>query len=127
MSRTIIGGLVAILIAALTAVVYIIVTSSLPAVARREARETVARAPGKVLGAVVVGQPLGRGAAAEQAQGLGTEAAYVDGNQVYATSQPGLQEPLGRALSKIGPSASRVSLAGEPYLAMAVPLPRIAS
>lgn len=45
MSRTIIGGIVAILIAALTAVIYIIVTSSLPAVARREARETMARVP----------------------------------------------------------------------------------
>ena len=45
MSRTIIGGVVAILIAALTAVVYIIVTSSLPGVAKREARELIARAP----------------------------------------------------------------------------------
>jgi hypothetical protein len=45
MSRTIIGGLVAILIAVLTAVIYVLVTSSLPAVARREARERVARVP----------------------------------------------------------------------------------
>lgn len=45
MSRTIIGALVAILIAALTAVVYILVTTSLPGVARREARELVARVP----------------------------------------------------------------------------------
>jgi hypothetical protein len=49
MSRTIIGGLVAILIAALTAVVYIIVTSSLPGVARRQAREQVARVPGQAV------------------------------------------------------------------------------
>ncbi len=45
MSRTVIGGIVAISIAALTALIYILVTSSLPAVARREARETVARVP----------------------------------------------------------------------------------
>jgi hypothetical protein len=45
MSRTIIGGLVAILIAALTAVVYILVTTSLPGVARRQARQLVERVP----------------------------------------------------------------------------------
>lgn len=45
MSRTLIGGIVAILIAAVTVLVYILVTSSLPAVARREARELAARVP----------------------------------------------------------------------------------
>ena len=49
MSRTIIGVAVAILIAALTAVVYILVTTSLPGVARREAREAVARVPDQAL------------------------------------------------------------------------------
>lgn len=54
MSRTIIGGLVAILIALLTAVVYIIVTTSLPAVARREARELVARVPDQAVRTVTL-------------------------------------------------------------------------
>lgn len=45
MSRTLIGVVVAILIAVLTAVIYINVTSSLPGVAKREAREQIVRAP----------------------------------------------------------------------------------
>ncbi|HVV86987.1 MAG TPA: MXAN_5187 C-terminal domain-containing protein [Kofleriaceae bacterium] len=275
MSRTIIGGLVAILIAALTAVVYIIVTSSLPGVARREAREQVTRVPDqavrtaslealdlskrveefaaedaglraaltttdapsrgqqadlafgryrdklshvrgpvtrpslmvlvnssgdvvaregvnnplagefkkdnevtepgiklaigqravlcevwnyqgglfrvgiasvidptvldaggqpKILGAVIVGQSLDNEEVARQGAGLGTEAAYVDGGKVFATSfargKPegaGANAAIGKILPQLGVHPVRVTVAGDPYLAVAVPLPRISS
>ena len=49
MSRTVIGGIVAIAIAALTAVLYFVVTGSLARPLQREARALIKRAPEQAL------------------------------------------------------------------------------
>ena len=93
-----------------------------------------ASGPAKILGAVIVLRPLDNGVAVRESAALGTEVAYFDQGQVFATSSgggkadgSGMQQAVTANLSKLGAGPVRISAGGTTYLAMAAPLPRIAS